>query len=115
MSDTIIKFENLGKKYIIGHQQQQERYTALRDVIANSARSFLKHVNLLYQVLCSNFWPIFRLEIILLEETKNLLSFLQKSSRIGGFLQDQDYGFISKSFSTSFYSEARNQLRAAIS
>jgi lipopolysaccharide transport system ATP-binding protein len=38
MSDTIIRVENLGKKYIIGHQKQ-ERYTALRDVIANSAKS----------------------------------------------------------------------------
>ncbi|MEQ8971680.1 MAG: polysaccharide ABC transporter ATP-binding protein [Coleofasciculus sp. C1-SOL-03] len=39
MSDTVIQVENLGKKYIIGHQQQ-ERYTALRDVIANGAKSF---------------------------------------------------------------------------
>ncbi len=38
MSDTVIQVENLGKKYIIGHQQQ-ERYTALRDVIANGAKS----------------------------------------------------------------------------
>ncbi|MEQ9552988.1 MAG: polysaccharide ABC transporter ATP-binding protein [Coleofasciculus sp. G3-WIS-01] len=38
MSDTVIQVENLGKKYIIGHQQQ-ERYTALRDVMANGAKS----------------------------------------------------------------------------
>src|SRR4028118_430430 len=38
MSDTVIQVENLGKKYIINHQKQ-ERYTALRDVIANGARS----------------------------------------------------------------------------
>lgn len=38
MSDTIIRVENLGKKYIIGHQKQ-ERYTALRDVMVNSAKS----------------------------------------------------------------------------
>ncbi len=38
MSDTVIRVENLSKKYIIGHQQQ-ERYTALRDVIANKAKS----------------------------------------------------------------------------
>jgi len=38
MSDTVIRVENLGKKYIIGHQQQ-ERYTALRDVLANGAKS----------------------------------------------------------------------------
>ena len=33
MSDTIIKVENLTKKYIIGHQWA-ERYTTLRDVVA---------------------------------------------------------------------------------
>ncbi len=37
----MIRVENLGKKYIIDHQQQ-ERYTALRDVIANRAKSLLK-------------------------------------------------------------------------
>jgi lipopolysaccharide transport system ATP-binding protein len=38
MSDTVICVENLSKKYIIG-QQKQESYTALRDVIANGAKS----------------------------------------------------------------------------
>ena len=37
MSDTVIRVENLGKKYTIG-QQQGERYTALRDVIANGTK-----------------------------------------------------------------------------
>ncbi len=41
MSDTVIRVENLGKKYIIGHQKQ-EKYTALRDVIANGAKGLLK-------------------------------------------------------------------------
>ena len=41
MSDTVISVENLSKKYIIGHQQQ-ERYTALRDVVANGAKGMLK-------------------------------------------------------------------------
>ena len=41
MSEPVIKVENLGKKYIIGHQKQ-ERYTALRDVIGNSVKSILK-------------------------------------------------------------------------
>ncbi|KYC36856.1 ABC transporter ATP-binding protein [Scytonema hofmannii PCC 7110] len=40
MSDTVIKVENLGKKYIIAHQQQ-ERYTALRDVIAHRTKTLL--------------------------------------------------------------------------
>jgi lipopolysaccharide transport system ATP-binding protein len=38
MSNTVIRVENLGKKYILGHQKQ-ERYTALRDVIANKSKS----------------------------------------------------------------------------
>jgi lipopolysaccharide transport system ATP-binding protein len=38
MSDSIIVVDNLGKKYIIGHQR--EGYTALRDVIANSVKRF---------------------------------------------------------------------------
>ncbi|MEE9339094.1 MAG: ABC transporter ATP-binding protein [Methylococcaceae bacterium] len=36
---TAIKVENLGKKYIIGHEKQ-ERYSTLRDSLAHSARSF---------------------------------------------------------------------------
>ncbi len=40
MSDTVVKVENLGKRYIIGHQKQ-EKYTALRDVISNSVKSIL--------------------------------------------------------------------------
>lgn len=38
MSDPIIRVENLSKKYIIGHQQQQP-YKTLRDVMANTAKS----------------------------------------------------------------------------
>ena len=48
MSDTVIRVENLGKKYIIG-RQQQERYTALRDVITNGAKSLLTTLNPLTQ------------------------------------------------------------------
>ncbi|MEA5559229.1 ABC transporter ATP-binding protein [Nodularia spumigena] len=44
MSDTVIRVENLGKKYIIGHQQQ-ERYTSLRDVIANQVKSLGSLIN----------------------------------------------------------------------
>ena len=39
MSDTVIRVDNLSKKYIIGHQKQ-ERYTSLRDVISSGAKSF---------------------------------------------------------------------------
>ncbi|MBD2345474.1 ABC transporter ATP-binding protein [Anabaena subtropica] len=41
MSDTIIRVENLDKKYIIGHQQQ-EKYSTIRDVIANGTKGLLK-------------------------------------------------------------------------
>lgn len=36
---SVISVENLSKKYVIGHQKQ-ERYTALRDVLANGAKRF---------------------------------------------------------------------------
>ncbi len=41
MSDTVIRVENLSKKYIIGHQQQ-EGYTTLRDSISNVTKGLLK-------------------------------------------------------------------------
>lgn len=41
MSSPIIKVENVSKKFLIGHQTG-ERYTALRDVISNNAKSFLR-------------------------------------------------------------------------
>jgi len=37
MADYVIKVENLGKSYYIQHQQT-ERYTALRDILANKAK-----------------------------------------------------------------------------
>jgi len=42
MSDVLIHAEGLGKKYIIGHQADRERYTALRDVVARGAKTFLR-------------------------------------------------------------------------
>lgn len=39
MSETVIKVENLGKMYLLSHQQQ-ERYRALRDLMANRAKDF---------------------------------------------------------------------------
>ena len=38
---TVIKVENLSKKYTLSHQNQ-ERYTALRDVLANGAKNLGK-------------------------------------------------------------------------
>jgi len=37
MSNTVIKVENLSKKYILSHQGQ-EKYTALRDVLSNGVK-----------------------------------------------------------------------------
>jgi lipopolysaccharide transport system ATP-binding protein len=41
MSDTVIKVENLSKKYLLG-QQRQEGYTTLRESISNSTKNLLK-------------------------------------------------------------------------
>ena len=43
MSDTAISVENLGKSYLVGHNAaRMERYTALRDVLARSARNLAR-------------------------------------------------------------------------
>ena len=39
MSDIVISIENLGKSYLVGHQQQREGYIALRDVISRRMRN----------------------------------------------------------------------------
>src|SRR5260370_12845612 len=36
--DVVIRAEGLGKKYMIGHAAERERYVALRDVMARGAR-----------------------------------------------------------------------------
>ena len=42
MSDVVIRAEGLGKRYLIGHETERERYVALRDVISRSARNFVR-------------------------------------------------------------------------
>ena len=42
MSDVVIRAEGLGKKYVIGHQGESERYTSLRDVLARGARGLIR-------------------------------------------------------------------------
>src|SRR5450830_1443529 len=39
MTDIVIKAENIGKKYVIGHQAERGGYTALRDVLMQNART----------------------------------------------------------------------------
>ena len=41
MTDIVIRAEGLGKRYLIGHASERERYTALRDVMARNAKSLL--------------------------------------------------------------------------
>lgn len=43
MADSVIRVENLGKKYIIGYHQQ-ERYTTLRDALAKQLKSFKRQL-----------------------------------------------------------------------
>jgi lipopolysaccharide transport system ATP-binding protein len=40
--DIVIRAEGLGKKYVLGHQAERERYTALRDVIARNLRGWAR-------------------------------------------------------------------------
>ncbi len=40
--EVVIRAEGLGKKYIIGHETERERYAALRDVAAHVARNVWK-------------------------------------------------------------------------
>ncbi len=41
-SNVVIRADCLGKKYVIGHESERERYRALRDVIGRSARNFTR-------------------------------------------------------------------------
>lgn len=42
MSSPVICVENLSKSYLIGHQGPRERYSSLRDTLANGAKSMLR-------------------------------------------------------------------------
>jgi lipopolysaccharide transport system ATP-binding protein len=41
-ADVVICAEALGKKYVIGHEAERERYTALRDVVVRRARAIAR-------------------------------------------------------------------------
>lgn len=63
MSETVIKVESLGKKYVLSHQQEGRSYKALRDVIADSAKSlgkkFLKpNAKNVYDPTHEEFWAL---------------------------------------------------------
>jgi lipopolysaccharide transport system ATP-binding protein len=64
MSKAVIQVEGLAKKYIIGHEQA-ERYTALRDVLANNVkgiwrktRDLVKGKDLVAGDLTEDFWAL---------------------------------------------------------
>ncbi len=40
--DVVVRAEALGKKYVIGHESERERYTALRDIISRKANALLR-------------------------------------------------------------------------
>jgi lipopolysaccharide transport system ATP-binding protein len=63
--DVIIRAEGLGKKYIIGHQTERERYTTLREVIARTGRTMWKRAveaargrTILYGEMTEEFWAL---------------------------------------------------------
>jgi lipopolysaccharide transport system ATP-binding protein len=63
--DVVIRAERLGKKYLIGHQAQRERYVALRDVVgqslrgmARSARDLLRGAPLVQGAAVEDFWAL---------------------------------------------------------
>jgi hypothetical protein len=44
MSSSVITVEHLGKKYRLQHQAQRQRYTALRDVLADATKSVARRL-----------------------------------------------------------------------
>ena len=44
MNKPVIQVENLGKKYLLRHQQSGRRYKALRDIIAGKAKSLFGEI-----------------------------------------------------------------------
>src|SRR5260370_28092673 len=40
--DRVISVENLGKRYLVGHETTRERYQSLRDILSSQARDFAR-------------------------------------------------------------------------
>lgn len=64
MSDTVIRVENLGKKYLLRHQQEgNSQYKALRDVLTDGAKAIGRRLNPLHKGSFDNpdkeeFWAL---------------------------------------------------------
>ena len=78
MNDIVIKAENLGKQYVIGHQAEKGSYLSLRDVLMQDARTLVE--NLLRQDLTS------------IEEAEALKSLMDEQK----YTQEQLGGIIGK-------------------
>lgn len=57
MMEPVIRVENIGKKYILDHKVK-EKYTALRDVITDKARSLVRKTELKEQQKHEEFWAL---------------------------------------------------------
>jgi lipopolysaccharide transport system ATP-binding protein len=57
MSDWIIKVENLSKRYRLGHQQERQRYVALRDVITERLKRLFRSSRAVLPV-SEDFWAV---------------------------------------------------------
>ncbi|MDZ7949477.1 ABC transporter ATP-binding protein [Nostoc sp. DedQUE09] len=62
MADTVVKVENLSKSYVLSHQQEGYRYKALRDVIADRAKSLFSKIqnpkSKIQNSSCEEFWAL---------------------------------------------------------
>jgi len=64
-ADVVIRAEGLGKKYLISHQAERERYVALRDVITRSAQrlvssslNFIRGLGISPGSITEEFWAL---------------------------------------------------------
>uniref|UniRef100_UPI00286E7E2C ATP-binding cassette domain-containing protein n=1 Tax=Chamaesiphon sp. VAR_69_metabat_338 TaxID=2964704 RepID=UPI00286E7E2C len=61
MSDTVVRVENLSKKYILGHQKQ-EGYTTLRESMTSGVKNLLQPFrggkSQLYDPASDEFWAL---------------------------------------------------------
>jgi lipopolysaccharide transport system ATP-binding protein len=58
---VVISIENLGKSYMIGHQDKERRYFAMRDVIAEAGRKWwsrLRHPEYYTHEKLEEFWAL---------------------------------------------------------
>ena len=65
MSDIVIKAENFGKEYVIGHQEERDGYTALRDVLMQNAWNLWNKIKDL-RALHNSFDYLFPLHVLFL-------------------------------------------------